>query len=108
MNVHGWAEVQAACLLPLDHLPAWMQVKHLSQPGVTDSFRQFHVEQLAADIKETTCRVSDVRFSTEENVNIPTVSYEARPVSLRAWFVSICFAGSILHADLPLSFAAAA
>ncbi|KAK9800233.1 hypothetical protein WJX73_002417 [Symbiochloris irregularis] len=60
----------------LETVPGKLEVKFLSQPHVTDSFRQYHVEALAADIKETTCRVSDVRFSSEENANIPTVSYE--------------------------------
>ena len=32
--------------------------------------------QVAADIKETTCRTSDVPFSLEANLNIPTVTYE--------------------------------
>ena len=54
------------------------QVKSLSQPHLTESFRQFHIDQLVADIKESSCRVSDVRFDAEENANIPTVSYEVR------------------------------
>ena len=32
--------------------------------------------QVAADIKETTCRTSDVPFHLQDNLNIPTVTYE--------------------------------
>lgn len=44
--------------------------------GLTDSFCRFHVEQIAADIKESVGRVSDLPFNASENANIPTVSYE--------------------------------
>ncbi len=36
------------------------------------------VEQIAADVKESICRVSDSLFNEAENANIPTVSYEVR------------------------------
>lgn len=52
------------------------QVQKLDQRHTTDSFRQFHVEQIAADIKESICRVSDTLFNAEANANIPTVDYE--------------------------------
>jgi len=48
--------------------------------GTTASFRQFHVDQIAADMKDSICRVSDGPFDAQENVNIPTVSYEVSPL----------------------------
>lgn len=42
----------------------------------TASFRAFHQEAVAADVKETLCRVSEAQFLPEENANIPNVSYE--------------------------------
>ena len=53
-----------------------LQAKPLDLPHTTDSFRQYHIEQVAADIKESICRVSDTRFDAEANANIPTVDYE--------------------------------
>ena len=53
-----------------------LQAKPLDLPLTTDSFRQYHIEQVAADIKESICRVSDTRFDAEANANIPTVDYE--------------------------------
>lgn len=53
-----------------------LQAKPRSLPDVTESFRRYHVEQVAADIKETLCRVSDTPFDAEANANIPTVDYE--------------------------------
>ena len=55
-----------------------MQVKALDFPLTTDSYRQFQLEQIGADIKETICRVSDGPFDAEQNASIPTVSYEVR------------------------------
>lgn len=52
------------------------QVHEVDAPNTTASFRQFHVDQIAADIKESICRVSDNPFDAQENFNIPTVSYE--------------------------------
>lgn len=49
--------------------------------GSTASFRQYHVDQIAADMKDSICRVSDTPFDEKENANIPTVSYEASPVN---------------------------
>ncbi len=48
--------------------------------ATTASFKQFHVDQIAADMKESICRVSDGPFDAQENVNIPTVSYEVSPL----------------------------
>ena len=50
--------------------------------GLTDSFCKFHVEQIAADIKESVGRVSDLPFNASENANIPTVSYEVGTVGM--------------------------
>ena len=49
--------------------------------NTTASFRQFHVDQIAADMKESICRVSDGPFDAQENVHVPTVSYEVPPVT---------------------------
>lgn len=48
----------------------------MDTPLVRDSFRKFCVNQIAADLKESLCRVSDMTFVEGENSNIPTVSYE--------------------------------
>eukprot|EP00798_Chlamydomonas_sp_ICE-L_P024042 gene24042-9619_t len=48
-------------------------------PGLektTESFKSYQVDQIAADVKESICRVSDGLFNEAENANIPTVSYE--------------------------------
>ncbi len=50
--------------------------------ATTASFKQFHVDQIAADMKESICRVSDGPFDAQENVNIPTVSYEVSSPAL--------------------------
>ena len=63
-----------------------MQVKALDFPLTTDSYRQFQLEQIGADIKETICRVSDGPFDAEQNASIPTVSYEVCTVPA----VNIC------------------
>lgn len=43
---------------------------------VRQSYHDWQVTQVAADIKETVCRVSDTTFEEERNANIPTVTYE--------------------------------
>ena len=48
----------------------------LEYPLTASSYRQYHLEQIGADIKESICRVSDGPFDAEQNANIPTVSYE--------------------------------
>ena len=53
-----------------------LQVKDLDPPNTSESFRRWHCEQIAADVKETLCRVSDTSFDAELNANIPTVDYE--------------------------------
>ena len=52
------------------------QVQDVGLKGLRDSFCNYHVEQIAADIKESIGRVSDSSFNANENANIPTVSYE--------------------------------
>lgn len=44
--------------------------------AVTDSYRAFALEQVAADVKHAVCRVSDAAFDPEENASIPQVTYE--------------------------------
>ncbi|KAG1665661.1 hypothetical protein FOA52_005451 [Chlamydomonas sp. UWO 241] len=51
-------------------------VEDLSLPNTTASFRNFQIDQIAADIKESVCRVSESAFDELANSNIPTVSYE--------------------------------
>ncbi|KAK2078702.1 hypothetical protein QBZ16_003542 [Prototheca wickerhamii] len=49
------------------------------KPRVVDvsaSYRQHAILQIAQDIKEAVCRVSDAPFDPEENANIPQASYE--------------------------------
>lgn len=53
-----------------------LQANPHNLPDTTESFRRYHVEQVAADIKESICRVSDTPFDAEANANIPTVDYE--------------------------------
>jgi hypothetical protein len=67
----------------LETVRRW-QVVRLDLPGTTDSYRRWVVEGVAADIKEAICRVSDSAFNAEENANIPTVTYEARMLSVGA------------------------
>lgn len=43
---------------------------------MTDSYNRWGVEQVAGDVKEAICRVSDSAFDPGENANIPTVTYE--------------------------------
>lgn len=49
----------------------------------TASFRGFHVERIAADVKETLCRFSETRYDENENKNIPNVAYEVGGVDGR-------------------------
>lgn len=53
-----------------------LEVFPADAPGTAASYRQWCVEAIAADIKDTICRVSDNVFDPEENANIPTVVYE--------------------------------
>lgn len=57
------------------HVCANVQVQDVDAPAPA-SFRAFHQEAVAADVKETLCRVSEACFEPEENANIPNVSYE--------------------------------
>eukprot|EP00877_Chromochloris_zofingiensis_P009880 jgi/Chrzof1/5145/Cz15g13070.t1 len=56
--------------------PGVFEVQPVEVPGITPSFHQYHVEQVAADIKESLCRVSDNLFDEKENTNIPNITYE--------------------------------
>lgn len=61
-----------------------MQIVHLDQPNTTASFRDYHVDQIVADLKESVCRVNEGYFDPKENTNIPMVSYEVSdPSSVR-------------------------
>ncbi|KAK9815679.1 hypothetical protein WJX72_007893 [[Myrmecia] bisecta] len=60
----------------VERAPGQFEVEDLDVPHTTESFKQFHREQIAADIKEAICRVSDGPFDANENANIPTVNYE--------------------------------
>ncbi|CAD7698505.1 unnamed protein product, partial [Ostreobium quekettii] len=45
-------------------------------PKTTQSYRKYCIDQIATDIKESVCRVSDSTFVEGDNTNIPTVTYE--------------------------------
>mmetsp|Transcript_8166 Transcript_8166/g.20251 ORF Transcript_8166/g.20251 Transcript_8166/m.20251 type:complete len:447 (-) Transcript_8166:267-1607(-) len=51
-------------------------VTHVDCPNTSAGYRLFKQREIAADLKETVCRLSDSTFSEEENQNIPMVSYE--------------------------------
>ena len=53
-----------------------VQAHEVDATNTTASFRQFHVDQIGADMKESICRVSDTPFDAQENAHVPTVSYE--------------------------------
>ncbi|EFN56038.1 hypothetical protein CHLNCDRAFT_145478 [Chlorella variabilis] len=53
-----------------------LEVVPLDPPHTTASYRAWCVEAIAADIKDTICRVSDNVFDPQENASIPTVMYE--------------------------------
>eukprot|EP01024_Parvocaulis_polyphysoides_P028188 TRINITY_DN254_c0_g1_i5.p1 TRINITY_DN254_c0_g1~~TRINITY_DN254_c0_g1_i5.p1 ORF type:complete len:314 (-),score=19.62 TRINITY_DN254_c0_g1_i5:360-1301(-) len=40
------------------------------------SYRQYCIDDIASDIKESICRVSDSVFIVEDNINIPTQTFE--------------------------------
>lgn len=52
------------------------QVEDVASPHITASFRQFQVEQIASDAKESACRALDIPFFEADNANIPNVTYE--------------------------------
>lgn len=60
----------------IERQPGVFEAHEVDGSATTASFKQFHVDQIAADMKESICRVSDGPFDAQENVNIPTVSYE--------------------------------
>ena len=45
-------------------------------PHTTAGYRLFKQREIAADLKETVCRLSDRTYDEEENRNIPAVAYE--------------------------------
>lgn len=45
-------------------------------PNTSAGYRLFKQREIAADLKETVCRLSDTTYSEEDNQNIPHVSYE--------------------------------
>jgi actin-like protein 6A len=53
-----------------------MEVTPLDVPKTTESYRRFMQEAVAADIKESVCRVYDGAFDEEQTKNMPTVAYE--------------------------------
>jgi actin-like protein 6A len=56
--------------------PGVFKVERLDFPATAASFRAYHVEAVAQDIKQAICRVSDAAFDPGENASIPTASYE--------------------------------
>ncbi|KAG2486149.1 hypothetical protein HYH03_015113 [Edaphochlamys debaryana] len=56
--------------------PGEFQLTSVDMAGVTSSFRLWSTEQVAAELKEATCRTSEGRFYEAEGVHVPTVVYE--------------------------------
>eukprot|EP01025_Chloroclados_australasicus_P069902 TRINITY_DN9952_c0_g1_i4.p1 TRINITY_DN9952_c0_g1~~TRINITY_DN9952_c0_g1_i4.p1 ORF type:complete len:296 (-),score=37.80 TRINITY_DN9952_c0_g1_i4:127-1014(-) len=56
--------------------PQGYKMVPLDFPNTTDSYRQYCVDNIVSDIKESICRVSDSVFVPEDNINIPTQTYE--------------------------------
>lgn len=52
------------------------QVHPLDTAGVTASLTGYHVEQIASDIKESLCRVSDLRYIEGDSTNMTSMVYE--------------------------------
>ncbi len=52
------------------------QVHPLDTTGVTASLAGYHVEQIASDIKESLCRVSDLRYIEGDSTNMTSMVYE--------------------------------
>eukprot|EP00501_MAST-03F_sp_TOSAG23-6_P001891 GSMAST32.ASY1.ANO1.1970.1 assembled CDS len=61
----------------LDDVMAGAVAKLVSDKGskTHESYEEFMRRDIARDIRETTCRVSDVTFDVKANLNIPTVPY---------------------------------
>ena len=51
-------------------------VKHLDPPHTSASYALFKRREIAADLKESVCRLSETTYSKSDNQNIPAVSYE--------------------------------
>jgi hypothetical protein len=51
----------------------------------------FQVELIVGDIKESVSRVSDVHFIAEDNMTVPSISYE-----VRRWDIGPEFQGSLV------------
>lgn len=81
------------CILPQQAVMA-LQAHEVDAANTTASFRQFHVDQIAADMKESICRVSDGPFDAQENVHVPTVSYEVSHNTSCCWH---CISLSFTH-----------
>ncbi|GLC41063.1 hypothetical protein PLESTB_000947500 [Pleodorina starrii] len=57
--------------------PGEFQVVPQDMGGVANSFRMYHIEQVASDMKEGVCRTSETRLFEAEGANpVPTVVYE--------------------------------
>ena len=63
------------CLCVMNSTPEQVEDR---EPKMMDSYNRWGVEQVAGDVKEAICRVSDSAFDPGENANIPTVTYEVR------------------------------
>lgn len=68
-----------------------LQAHEVDAPNISASFKQFHVDQVAADMKESICRVSDGPFDAQENAHVPTVSYEVAPFTLLFWLCTASY-----------------
>eukprot|EP00250_Pteridium_aquilinum_P014839 c22229_g2_i1 orf=160-1446(+) len=52
------------------------EIVNLEFPNTTESYYRYMQRQIAADIKESVCRVPDSNFDESAYVNIPTTAYE--------------------------------
>ena len=51
-------------------------VKNVSHPKTTGSYALFKKREIAADLKESVCRLNDHTFNSAEHKNVPLVAYE--------------------------------
>ncbi|KAH7288136.1 hypothetical protein KP509_31G013900 [Ceratopteris richardii] len=56
--------------------PGEFELVKLEFPNTTESYYRYMQRQIAADIKESVCRVADSNFDESAYANIPTTSYE--------------------------------
>lgn len=73
-------------------------VTDVHRPGITKSYREFAVEGIVSDIKESLCKCSERALDIDEDFNLPTMSYELPDGSEIEASLSVCMPS--LHAAL--------